>query len=73
MLSQSRQGFLPASVRDRVCPSEGEKLPVVHYQVREIGVKISIAKFTVKLQEFKRRNHVMLCMLHMSNNKNNKK
>lgn len=60
----TEEAGLPASVSDRVCPLEGEKLPVVHYRVREMGVKISIAKFTMKIQEFERRNHVRLCMLH---------
>lgn len=35
---------LPASASNRVCPLKEGKLPLVNYQVGEIGVKISIAK-----------------------------
>lgn len=49
-------------------------MPVVNFQVEEIRVKISIAEFIVKLQDFERKSFDMSCcpcydMTSLLNNK----
>lgn len=51
-----------------IMSSSGWKLPLVSYQVRERGVKVSTAEFTVKCQDFARRKQsdVSRCTRHVS-------